>query len=266
VRSNGQGRARPNPTLAPRWMGRLRCSRSSWRRTRRWRRPRPRRSAPTRRPPRSRPRPPGACRARTRWASRSSRGAHTSCRRRRPPTVRAAPRRAREGRMHKWSASARRRSSRRSGHSLHGFEPGPRSWPQAAHRRKRDAGCLGPVAVRSPCGAGSSASYQAPWCKPIRLRRCKWLVCSSRRMLGADAEDEADGLALYADEWDAHAAWRPWAAHAEPIGAAAVMPANVRRNLDESKRRCFTLSQLCLFTTPPRHGGSQCDTCIIQRG
>lgn len=94
--------------------------------------------------------------------------------------------------------------------------------PQAARCRQRDAGCLGLVAVRAPWGLGPSQPTKLHGDEPMRLRRCKWLVCSPRRMLGADAEDEADGLALYADEWDAHAAWRPWAAHADPIGATAL--------------------------------------------
>jgi len=118
--------------------------------------------------------------------------------------------------------------------------------PQAARCRQRDAGCLGLVAVRAPWGLGPSQPTKLHGDEPMRLRRCKWLVCSPRRMLGADAEDEADGLALYADEWDAHAAWRPWAAHAprtccrsRPGRSARLLRALRHRHVGRRRQRRF---------------------------
>lgn len=43
--------------------------------------------------------------------------------------------------------------------------------------------------------------------------------CEDACSLCAEDEEDADGLALLAEDWDAHAPWRPWATQPNPLGA-----------------------------------------------
>lgn len=47
---------------------------------------------------------------------------------------------------------------------------------------------------------------------------CAIGICVEWSPARADEEADADGLALFAEEWDAHAAWRPWAAQPNLVG------------------------------------------------